>query len=255
ENGYKGSAEIIPTVFLTIDALREISDVEYYARLIVERALAITRYNKLGETKEMQIDCDWTSTTEAKFFELCSAMKNMLSEYAISLSATIRLHQLTSTPPPVDRGMLMLYNTGTLRDEGTTNSILDYSDVAPYLKNQINYGIPLDIALPVYSWGVSFRDREFQRIISRPNLNTNSIKKLKRNWYKVVTPHTQGDKPLIKGDRIRYEAPSAKEILKVKRLVLQQIQQEGSYRLTLFHLDINELNKYSKDEIQSLYRQ
>lgn len=255
ENGYSGSAEIIPTVFLTIDALREISDVEYYARLIVERALAITRYNKLGETKEMQIDCDWTSTTEAKFFKLCSAMKSMLSEYAISLSATIRLHQLNSTPPPVDRGMLMLYNTGALRDEGTTNSILDYSDVAPYLKNQIKYGIPLDIALPVYSWGVSFRDGEFQRIISRPNLNTNSIKKLKENWYKVVNPHTQGDKELIKGDRIRYEAPSAKEILKVKRLVLQQIQQEGSYRLTLFHLDINELNKYSKDEIQSLYRQ
>ncbi|MDY3885303.1 hypothetical protein [Porphyromonas somerae] len=86
ENGYKGSAEIIPTVFLTIDALREISDVEYYARLIVERALAITRYNKLGETKEMQIDCDWTSSTEAKFFELCSAMKSMLIEYAISLA-------------------------------------------------------------------------------------------------------------------------------------------------------------------------
>lgn len=255
DDDYNDNAEIIPTVFMTLDALRNITDVDTYARLIVERTLAMVRHNRLGDISEMQIDCDWTSNTENKFFQLCSAMRTLLDQYGLKLSATIRLHQLKQKAPPVERGMLMIYNTGTLKNAATNNSILDYKDIHPYLSKHIRYDIPLDIALPVYSWGIWFREDQFQSIISRPDLTRAEIEKESEqgNWYTVLKEHYQGEHLLKEGDRIRFESPSASEILKVKRLALKNIRQSDPFTLTLYHLDVQQLRNYEQDELHEIY--
>ena len=82
---------------------------------------------------EVQFDCDWTQITKNNFFYFLSYFKKQLAN-RISMttpdplrdlqtepvvSATIRLHQLKfpekTGVPPVDKGMLMFYNTGNLR--------------------------------------------------------------------------------------------------------------------------------------------
>jgi primosomal protein N' len=68
------------------------------------------------------------------------------------LSTTIRLHQLAMEAPPVDYGVLMLYNTGDPRKWTERNPILDIRDVSPYLKRLDDYPLPLAAAYPVYSW-------------------------------------------------------------------------------------------------------
>ena len=54
--------------------------------------------------------------------------------------------------PPVDYGALMVYNTGDPRKSQERNPILDYRDVAPYLKRLDSYPLPLATAYPVFRW-------------------------------------------------------------------------------------------------------
>ena len=70
----------------------------------------------------------------------------------VKISTTIRLHQLSMAPPPVDYGVLMVYNTGSPAKWKERNPILDIRDVAPYLNRLDDYPLPLAAAYPVYLW-------------------------------------------------------------------------------------------------------
>ena len=219
--------EVIPVTYITIDALREMNTREgEYAPLIVERLLAMARYNHCGTIREVQLDCDWTSTTKASYHKLCRIVKDSLNARNIDLSITIRLHQLQETPPPADRGVLMLYNTGALKDPKTHNSILDIEDVKPYLRVS-TYPLPLDYAYPAFGWGVKFVDDYFWMIVSEQ-------------------AQAHDDKT-----HIRRERPSAKEILRTKALVEQMLGKPARGNI-LYHLDKQQLNHYNDDEISEI---
>lgn len=223
------SVEIVPTAFITLDALQAMRGNEAkYAELIVERMRAMASYNGCGKISEMQFDCDWTSSTRDIYFSLCSSAQRLLHGDSIALSSTIRLHQLSEAAPPTDSGVLMLYNTGALKNPNTRNSILDIADVRPYLlKRECN--IPLDYAYPAFGWGVKFRDGKFQNIVSRPESEV-----------------------LSSGETLRFERPSIKEVLDVKELVDRKLGAPSRFRI-IYHLDNKQLNNYTADEITEIY--
>lgn len=230
ESAIPEGIEIVPTVYITLEALREMDDFSYrYAELIVERILAMARYNNCGEIREIQFDCDWTATTRHIFVSLCREAKEHLQEKGIELSCTVRLHQLREMAPPVDRAVLMLYNTGGLKSLKTRNSILDVKDVVPYLRNQEMYEIPLDLALPTFGWGVKFRDGKFDKIVA-----DGASDSLKENEY------------------IRWERPTIEEILFVRQLAERVLGQSERGNI-LYHLDYSQLSNYTDDEITKLY--
>jgi hypothetical protein len=219
--------EIVPVVYITIDALRAMHGQEAdYAELIVERALAMCRHNNCGTIKELQLDCDWTSKTKGSYNSLCKEARDILRNYDIALSATIRLHQLQESAPPVDRGVLMLYNTGALKNPKTKNSILDIDDAKPYLK-ATNYPIPLNYAYPTFGWGIEFEGEEFVRIVTDENETA------AENRY------------------IRKERASAQEILEVKALVEERLGKPANGNI-LYHLDETQLKNYTDDEISQI---
>lgn len=219
--------EIVPVTYITIDALRNMNGKEAeFASLIVERLLAMASYNQCGKINEIQLDCDWTNSTKNSYCKLCKTIKDSLSSKGIDLSITIRLHQLRETPPPANKGVLMLYNTGALKSTKTLNSILNFTDVEPYIK-QLKYSIPLDYAFPVFGWGVKFKDNKFESIVSYDN-------------------HDISDDEFI-----RQERPSAAEILEVKRLVEQNLGKPSSGNI-LYHLDGEQLKNYTDDEITQI---
>lgn len=221
--------EIVPTVYITLDALRAmLHDEEKYAELIVERLRAMAAYNGCGAIREMQFDCDWTASTRASYAELCRAARKLLHVDSIRLSATIRLHQLAEEAPPVDCGVLMLYNTGALTNPDARNSILDIDDVRPYLRKR-RCDIPLNYAYPTFGWGVKFHDGTFQRIVTHPETET-----------------------LDKGDTIRIERPTAAEVLAVKALVERELG-APSHGNILYHLDNGQLKHYTDNEIVEIY--
>lgn len=223
--------EIVPVVYITIDALRELANrnKQYFAQLIVDRMLAMCSYNECGTISELQLDCDWTSTTKSSYILLCEEAKKLLAEKNIKLSITIRLHQLEETPPPADRGVLMLYNTGALKNYNAKNSILHYDDVRPYMTSVIRYPIPLDYAYPTFGWGVKFRNKKFVSIVSNPDAE------------KVGN-----------GETIRRERPSVKDILTIKELTANCLG-KADRRNILYHLDSEQLKNYSEDEINKIF--
>lgn len=222
------NVEIVPVTYITIDALRAMAGREAeFASLIVERLLVMSSYNECGDIKEVQLDCDWTSTTRDSYSKMCKVVKDSLSTKGIDLSITVRLHQLQETPPPADKGVLMIYNTGALKNPETYNSILHIDDVEPYIKRK-QYAIPLDYAFPVFGWGVKFENNKFVSIVS----------------YEC--------KEISEKENIRYERPTSEDILEVKALVEENLGKPATGNI-LYHLDYSQLKHYADNEISQIF--
>ena len=59
-------------------------------------------------------------------------------------------------------------------------------------------------------------------------------------------------KSLWEGDVIRMEYPTADEVIKVAELVAISVK-DSTHSVILYHLDSNNLNKFTDDEISSIY--
>lgn len=247
---------VIPTVFITVDALRAMTlQTMSYADKITTRIIAMARcHHMMEQIHEVQIDCDWTVSTQALYFELLKHIKSKLQKQGIKLSATIRLHQLFQSAPPVDHGTLMVYNTGAIQSNTTQNSILCYDDVASYLRQASNYELPLDFAYPTFAWGIWFREGKFKSILRHTDYSDRSLyEHLDGNKYRVLKSHYVENHQLLEGDLIRYESSDFTQVLRVKQSVeLEYATPQSS--VVLYHLDSANLSKFTDYEINLLYR-
>jgi len=237
---------IVPVVFITPEAIQEY---ESFTDHLAHRIYAMCVKNNI-EIKEVQFDCDWTTSTREAYFQFLEDVRKTLKTYFkkdIALSSTIRLHQLAQTPPAVDYGVLMCYNTGDFKDFKTRNAILDCKDVQPYVKYLKDYALPLKLALPVYSWDVEFDGNKSFARLDRYNCyyDTAKLKKLGYGMYEIT-----GDVPEKAVKYIRHEEVSAKTILDVKSLVEKEY---GEMPVVLYHLDSVQLSKYDNDEIKAFF--
>ena len=157
--------EMVPTVYITEDCMHHPHP--GLAAKLVRRILQMNETNDIRGVSEIQIDCDYTARSRQVYYDFLTAVANscvpsVASEQSSSaslftlhfslLSTTIRLHQLQMPAPPVDYGVLMLYNTGDPRRFMERNPVLDQRDVQPYLRYLADYPLPLSAAYPVYQW-------------------------------------------------------------------------------------------------------
>lgn len=251
--------EIIPTIFITVEAIEAMqSNESEWAERIVNRVFNMCSYNELEAPKEIQLDCDWTQHTDAVFFNLCREVRKELQsrDSIAKLSATIRLHQLSQTPPPVDYGVLMVYNTGSFRNPEEKNSILEVNHVRPYLKHLASYRLPLDFAFPIFSWTLVYQDNLFKGIFnSNVNLPDDMLKPMGDNRYAIVRDTLVNHTYLRIGDVIRKEDVSFKTIGEVKNLLESNYPQpaEGRGSIILFNLDSQNLSNFTENEIMQIY--
>lgn len=244
--------DCVPTVFITLHALKQIPfhEANDYAQKICTRILNMCSYHGFRDkVHEVQIDCDWTETTENTYFRLLDEMRYIFNAQGIILSATIRLHQLRTSAPPVDRGVLMLYNTGSLKHPETQNSILSYADAMPYLK-RINYSLPLDYAFPNFSWGVWFRNNDFQAILHQQDYSDENLyEQTDSTHYRVIKNHYNEGHWLICGDIIRKEVSETVAIEQLK----QHLPFSEATSIIMYHLDENNLKNLDNHEISTFY--
>lgn len=250
--------EIIPVVYITDDAIKEMKNREgVWAQKIVERVSNMYSYYDFGNLMEIQLDCDWTQNTEPIFFELCKAVKTALQKKNPNgvVSSTIRLHQLKSDAPPVDYGVLMLYNTGSFRNPGAENSILSIDDVKPYFSNLSSYPLHLDFAYPTYSWNLVFRDGQFYGIL-RTDITelTKVLRKVSSNKYSVTKDYIINGIALRKGDVIRCEDSPIETVIEVKNLIENKLGDNQNHSNIIYHFDPQNLSKYNDNEIASIFK-
>lgn len=248
--------EFVPVVYITLEALKAMNGNEgVLARNIVTRVRNMCEYHSIPNVGELQIDCDWTRSTQGSFFALCDSVKGVTAQLELPwrLSATIRLHQLGGDAPPVDCGVLMVYNTGSFDDPDATNSILDLKDVKPYLKHLAHYPLHLDVAYPTYSWQLLFRKRQFVGLLNGLNLaDTTQFARRGTNQYVALRDIGYNDRLILKGDVVRGEESAFGDIAKVKEAIEGRLSGREHSNI-LYHLDSKNLSKYSADEINKIY--
>lgn len=258
--------EIIPTTFITLepfwyywisDSARECRNHDL-ANKIVTRLLKMAQVQNIV-VKEVQFDCDWTASTEDDFFQTCTFARDTLHMLGIDLSVTIRLHQLGMLKNiPADRGVLMLYNTSNLKNYSVSNSILSYNAVKQYLSRVSKECVlDLDFAYPTYSWGIWFNSwQDFNGILHKVDITNSALYQWKQDGcYEVLKDHKVEGRQLEKGDIIRWEVSEYEEVMKVKNAIESYPSLKGSrYSVILYHLDFNNLSKFSQDEIKNIYR-
>ena len=142
--------EVVPTVYITEDCMH--APHPGLAEKVVRRICQMNETNDLGPVTEIQIDCDYTARSRKVYYDFLKGIHYQLSIINCQLSTTIRLHQMSMPVPPVDYGVLMIYNTGDPGKFMERNPILDLRDVQPYLRYLNDYQLPLAAAYPVYQW-------------------------------------------------------------------------------------------------------
>jgi hypothetical protein len=188
------SVEIVPTVYMTEDCMHQ--QHEGLAKKLVDRVLQMNETNDINHVREIQIDCDYTSRSRKNYYQFLEEIRHHLSPITYQLSTTIRLHQLSMPVPPVDYGVLMVYNTGDPRKWQERNPILDYRDVYPYLSQLDKYPLPLATAYPVYQW-----IRNIQNVRVEHTVEAEEILKVKKAMEKerpslsrsIITYHLETD--------------------------------------------------------------
>ncbi len=167
--------EIVPVVYIQNKVFKDQEvDVLDLAQKTYDFIGQINTKNQIT-CKEIQIDCDWTLSTKENYLKFVEHFKKLSGK---KLSATIRLHQVKyfqkTKIPNVDKGVLMFYNMGKIASD-SLNSIYDRNIAQRYLSSLKNYPLRLNIALPIYSWGIHIRD---DKVIGLKNkLNSFDFKK------------------------------------------------------------------------------
>lgn len=198
------STEVVPTVFIMNDVMRSASTrPDSLAQRVGRRIVQMSRTRRFAFS-EVQMDCDWTQSTREAYFDFLRHLRQALPE-GVRLSATIRLHQLSQPAPPVDCGVLMVYNTGNYRDATTDhNPILDLRDVQPYMRHLRSYSLPLTAAYPNFGWQLLFAGQDFQGILYGVDLSDATT-------FRPLPPSTKKTGGSAAPDR--YEVVAARSIV------------------------------------------
>lgn len=219
--------EIVPTIFIVNNCMKE--ENRSLPELILKRVLQINKTHRLGKVNEIQIDCDWTRTTQTIYFRFLSTLRQLAKAEGIVVSATIRLHQLAIAPPPVERGTLMVYNTGDFTRLDKSKPILDIADVKPYLRYLKKYPLPLNAAYPIYRWNLLFRDKEFVGIV-----------------------HHSHQYPMLSTDSIVVREPADLDIIETQRM-LNKERRELHQEIILFDISKQNIQRYSTQTYEKIY--
>ncbi|MEN0050861.1 MAG: hypothetical protein AAF806_27585 [Bacteroidota bacterium] len=250
--------EIIPTVFITNRTLVNTKR-EGIPELASKLSKKITDLVAGKDFEELQIDCDWTKSTKEKYFLLLAALKKLHSNQI--LSATIRLHQVkfqeATGVPPVDRGMLMYYNIGNINDWESENSIYEAELAAQYLGRLKKYPLALDVVLPLFHWGLIYRDEKLFKIVN--NLAAVDLADEKRfqqiatNRYKVIKATYLEGHYLYEDDQIRLEQISERQLQIANQQLLAALAKEDR-TIAFYHLDEEILKHWNVDILIDLLK-
>lgn len=232
----------VPVVYITNEAMKLVP-YEQLAQDVVSTLKKIPyKYD------EIQIDCDWSLSSRANYFDMLKNIKQKLNK---KLSATIRLHQIKYSKktgiPPVDYGVLMYYNMSNIADFDSKNSILDNSVAKKYHYNFDIYPLKLKLALPLYSQAIQFRDKKALDIFEGVKKEDfeKGFKPLGDNKYEVLNSFYFQGRYIYSGDIFRFE-DSKLDDLKIALDDFLELSKNRSNEIIFYTLKYK--NKYNLEQ-------
>jgi hypothetical protein len=249
----KFGLNVIPVIYITNKALLEakLSEIDQLSVNIYNEVKYISKEGKFQFT-ELQIDCDWTKTTQKKYFKLLNILKKEVAHKNIILSATIRLHQVkyatTTGVPPVSKGMIMFYNMGRIESDEVSNSIFSESEAMQYIRYLNNYPLHLDVVLPCFSWGIQIRSGSVVELLNNWDYtyfeNNNNFEAQNSFFYKGFY--------FKQKDQVRIEIADLKVCQKSAELLVKYLSKENR-TIGIFDFANNKRIEYEKNDINKIY--
>ncbi len=254
--------QIIPVVFITNRCLNQLdsSSVPALAARIAALLENICTASDIKNIPETQVDCDWTEKTKNKYFYLLNELHKHAFFSARLLSATIRMYQAKykqrTGVPPVDKGLLMAYNMGNIRNPSAGNSILDPAELDKYIRDIGSYPLPLDLALPLFGWYVWFNsDQSYKGLIHEYDFvspDSLPVEHQPGGRFRFVKDYSVAGFSFRKGDILRKEDSSFEDIIKAGELFAKHYT-GTDITLSCFHLDSLILKKYPPDVLEKIF--
>jgi len=264
------SLEYVPVVYISNRVFQYMptQDIDYYAKLFLEHTLRIETYTNRA-VREVQIDCDWTEGTKDKYFLLLQRMRYWMPN--LKYSVTLRLYPFKYRTklgvPPANRVMLMMYNLENAKKMELNNSLFDPNLAAKYV-TKTPYPLPMDFAIPAFSWSLLFRHGQFLRVFSDNILEALEsekaryvgvkegelkYRKLGYNKYLIEeTPDFYNDYDLRAGDILKIESCGADELKQASALITRFHPRKDA-TIAIFDFDLNELNKITYEDLEAAY--
>lgn len=195
---------------------------------------------------EIQIDCDWTNKTKTDYFKFLEKLKTKTQK---DISCTLRLHQVKDKKetgvPPVQKVYLMCYATSSPLENLEKNTILDIPTLENYLVHLENYPVKLDVALPIYSWGIvtnHLGKRKLINALTEEDLQNNNFEKLGNSTYRILKDGFYFGMYLNRNFTIKVETIKENDILEVQKFIDKKINYKHTY--IYYHLDSKFTNRY-----------
>lgn len=234
--------KIVPVIFMTNETWYNIKpdEIVFLADQINEHIDRIKNNHQLNLENEIQIDSDWTVSTKADYFKFLQTLKNVSKK---KVTCTLRLHQvkdkLQTGIPPVEKMYLMCYATSSPLENQQQNSILDVKTLKSYLKNLEVYPVKLDVALPIYSWGIVTNHVGKKKLINALTaeelMQNKKFIKTGDNNFEVLTDGFFFGMYLNKGFKIKIEEIPEKDILESINFINEKLNYKPN--LIYYHLD------------------
>jgi hypothetical protein len=242
---------LIPVIYIRNRTFERIhaDSLENLARSVFTLVSAINRSKNI-HPDEIQFDCDWTETTKNKYFGFIRQYRALARQL---VSATIRLHQVkyagTTGIPPVDYGVLMFYNMGDI-NAGPGNSVYERSVTEKYSPAIKRYPLPLDLALPVFTWGLQIRDGRVIQLLNKMGSahfkNDSNFTKIRENRYAVRHACFHGGYYFREDDAVKIEQVPEKDLFEM----VEQVNAYSNHKirnLVFYDLDQRNLALYDKN--------
>ena len=206
-------------------------------------------------TSEIQFDCDWTERTRNNFFLFIRHYRTISKQV---ISSTIRLHQVKYKEragiPPVDYGVLMYYNMGTISADDL-NSIYEQSIANRYNSFIKSYPLQLDVALPVFSWSFTIREGKVVELLNKIDFasfnNDSNFIRAGINRFKAKHSCFKAGHYFKANDEIKQEHVPVNSLLDIT----DQINRYSNLRigkLIFYDLDSSNLIQYEKDLFEKI---
>lgn len=227
--GFPKHLNIVPVVFIVNEVMKCGEDPRALAEKVLRRVLQISETNDVTGVRELQIDCDWTLQTRNKYFEFLRHLQTLAHQHHLTLSTTVRLHQLSQPVPPADRGVLMMYNTGDFTNIRCEQPILSLTDAQPYLKYLSRYGLKLSAAYPLFAYRIAFRNGKYLGVV-----------------------HADHDLPLLPGDSIVMRKSSVAEVERVQQAV-EQLRPDANNEIIIYDISPSHLSDYKNSDYEEVY--
>ena len=257
-SGMPAGVELVPVVFVKNEVWKHPAPqlaVEVWTE-VQARVAALGA----GPIKELELDCDWTDSTRARYFAFLTELRALAP--GVALSATIRLHQVKyrerTGVPPVDRGMLMFYNMGKFSPDPDARAIFDPDAAARYVGRIRDYPLALDAALPIWSWTVQVRDDQVIDLLQATDpdelAGLDFLSRSGADRYVATRTAFLHGVLLNEGDVLKIEVTGPTEALAAARMLAAYLPPaRGGRTVALFDLSERNLNRHGIENLARVF--